>query len=319
MTKGGIHLELKSLAGNPRLRQMLEHRRGGLPHACLISGPVGSGRHTLARLLGAAMVCQEKMEDRRPCWGCAACKKVAAGIHPDVQVISGPAPGKPITVDQIRALRADAYIRPNEGARKVYLLEGTGEMRAEAQNAMLKLLEEGPDYAAFLLLSDNPGSVLQTIRSRCEQFPLTPVSLGECRSWLKERFPHKTGEEIEQAALSCQGILGRAVSLLESGGQPEREGVQRARQLVEVLAHADELTVLEQTAPLEKLNREEWLVLLDALESGLVALLGRGGPDAKRILRCVELVRQLRAAAALNTNPGQLTGWLCAGIFESEA
>ena len=309
-------MDLKTLAGNPRLRRTLEDRRGGLPHACLISGPVGSGRHTLARLLAAAMVCQEKREELRPCRTCNACKKVFGGIHPDVSVITGPEAGKPITVNQVRELRADAYIRPNESLRKVYLLENAGDMRAEAQNAMLKLLEEGPEHAAFLLLSENPGAVLQTIRSRCEQLPLTPVSLPECRDYLRACFPDRTGEELEQAALACQGILGRAVELLE-GGHEEAHALERqARDLAEVLTAADELTVLETVLPLEKAKREEWEALLPALERSLVDRLAHGIGDGKRTLRCVALVRELKEAAALNTNPGQLSGWLCAGVFE---
>ena len=309
-------MELKTLAGNPRIRQMLENRRGGLPHACLISGPVGSGRHTLANLLSAAMVCQDSREEGRPCRTCTQCKKVFDRIHPDVNLITGPAEGKPITVDQIRALRADAYIRPNEGRRKVYILENAGEMRTEAQNAMLKLLEEGPEYAAFLLLCDNPGAVLQTIRSRCEQLPLSPVPLPECEAFLRSKFPDKSPEAIKTAALSAQGILGRAIAELEGDGEENLQKLAQARELARVLCGGDELTVLEAVTPLEKLAKEEWISLLSRLETVLVEALGKGVREKRRALRCVELCRQLRAAAALNTNPGQMAGWLCAGIFE---
>jgi len=309
-------VDLKTLAGNPRIRQMLENRRAGLPHACLISGPAGSGRHTLADLLCAAMVCQNSREESRPCRACTQCKKVFDRIHPDVNIISGPGEGKPITVDQIRALRADAYIRPNEGRRKVYLLENAGDMRTEAQNAMLKLLEEGPEYAAFLLLCENPGSVLQTIRSRCEQLPLSPVPLPECEEFLRKRFPERPPDDIRAAALSAQGILGRAITELEGDGEENLQKQTQARELARVLCEGDELTVLEAVMSLEKLNKEDWLSLLSRLESVLVELLGRGAKDPRRALRCVELCRQLRAAAALNANPGQMAGWLCAGIFE---
>lgn len=309
-------MDLRTLAGNPRIRQMLEDRRSALPHACLISGSVGSGRHTLARLLSAAMVCQESRENLRPCRTCTQCKKVFSDIHPDVSVISGPAEGKPITVDQIRTLRSDAYIRPNEGRRKVYLLENAGEMRGEAQNAMLKLLEEGPEYAAFLLLCENPGSVLQTIRSRCEQLPLSPVPLGECEQYLKERFPNQSEQAVRTAALNCQGILGRAMAELSGDGEENLQKQAQARELARILFEGDELTVLEAVMPLEKLNKEEWTALLSRLEVELVTALGRGSTQPRRAFRCVELCKQLRAAAALNTNPGQMAGWLCAGIFE---
>lgn len=140
-------------------------------------------------------------------------------------MIAGPGEGKPITVDQIRSLRADAYICPNEGTRKVYLLEGADEMNASAQNAMLKLLEEGPSYASFLLVASDGGGVLQTIRSRCEQLMLSPVSQGEALDWLKKRCPSLPYETLEQAARDCQGILGRAAG--PAGEQRPRSGAER--------------------------------------------------------------------------------------------
>ena len=308
-------MELKSLVGNGRLRQMLESRRVGLPHACLISGAKGLGKHTLAALIAAAMVCQDEGEDDRPCRRCGQCKKVFDRIHPDVKLITGPGEGKPITVDQIRDLRTDAYIRPNEGRRKVYILENAGDMRAEAQNAMLKLLEEGPEYAAFLLLSENPGAVLETIRSRCEQLPLTPVSLGESEAFLREKFPQKAPEDIRTAALNAQGVLGRAVEELSGGSEETARLRAQAAELARLLSAGDELSVLEGVTPLEKLGKEEWTGLLSAVEVELVSQMGTGVGDKKRMLHCVELCRQLREAAFFNTNPGQLAGWLCAGIF----
>ena len=308
-------MELKSLVGNGRLRQMLESRRVGLPHACLISGAKGLGKHTLAALIAAAMVCQDEGEDDRPCRRCGQCKKVFDRIHPDVKLITGPGEGKPITVDQIRDLRTDAYIRPNEGRRKVYILENAGDMRAEAQNAMLKLLEEGPEYAAFLLLSENPGAVLETIRSRCEQLPLTPVSLGESEAFLREKFPQKAPEDIRTAALNAQGVLGRAVEELSGGSEETARLRAQAAELARLLGAGDELSVLEGVTPLEKLGKEEWTGLLSAVEVELVSQMGTGVGDKKRMLHCVELCRQLREAAFFNTNPGQLAGWLCAGIF----
>lgn len=116
-------------------------------------------------------------------------------------------------MDQVRSLRSDAYVRPNEGQRKVYVLEGADQMNASAQNAMLKLLEEGPDYAAFLLLAENgsgrAGDGALPVRGAGAS---PPCPLADCRRYLSARFPGKTEEEREQAAFSCQGVLGRAVA-----------------------------------------------------------------------------------------------------------
>lgn len=308
-------MELSALAGNSRLKDQLSQREEGrgLSHAYLITGILGSGRHTLARLLAAAMVCTAP-SGARPCGRCAPCKKAAAGIHPDVIGVSGPGEGKPITVDQVRALRSDAHIRPNEGERKVYLLEGADQMNAGAQNAMLKLLEEGPRYAAFLLLAENAGGLLQTVRSRCEELTLTPVPLRECEGWLRSRYPQKPPEELHRAALDCQGILGRAVEELEGAG----EAAQARRRQVSILADAvergTELELFEAAMVLDKQAKEELPRLLDALETELGSR-AASSRDRRRLFRGVELVDQLRGAARLNANPGQLAGWLCAGMF----
>lgn len=306
-------MKLNDFAGNDRLRRALD--RPNLPQTCLISGPMGSGRHTLANKLSAAMVCQAG-EGNGPCGTCPQCKKVITGIHPDVTVLTGAGEGKPISVDQVRSLRSDAYVRPNEGRRKVYLLERVDEMLPPAQNAMLKLLEEGPTYAAFLLLCENPGAVLETIRSRCEKLPLTPVAPAQCEGWLAEHFPDKDPDAIRMAARNCQGILGKAVEELEGTSQAAQAKREQVLSLSRVLECGSELDVLEALQSVEKLGREELTDLLSALE---VELVGRipAAADPKRVLRCVELLKQLRAAAALNANPGQLMGWLCAALFET--
>lgn len=311
-------MEFSALAGNDRLKEQLsqQERGRGLAHAYIISGPTGSGRHTLARLLAAAMVCTAG-SGGRPCGKCAPCKKIAAGVHPDLEVISGPGEGKPIAVDQIRTLRGDAYIRPNEGERKIYLLEGADQMNASAQNAMLKLLEEGPGYAAFLLLAENGGGLLQTVRSRCEELALSPVPLAQCQSWLKDRFPQKDPEEIQAAALDCQGILGRAVDRLSGAGERTRTREEQADWLAQAMEGGTELQLFEAAMVLDRMDREELNRLLDSLEAALGARIGRSA-DRRRSLRGAELVHQLRRASQLNVNSGQLAGWLCAGMFNKD-
>lgn len=142
-----------------------------LSHAYLISGGSGHSRMEFARQLAAAYLCEG---ESRPCGVCRHCKKVAAGTHPDVMVTTVPADKREITADQARFLRTDAYIRPNEGGRKVYIIDPADAMNPVAQNALLKVLEEGPPYAAFLLLAGQPGRLLETIRSRCEGLALPP-------------------------------------------------------------------------------------------------------------------------------------------------
>lgn len=305
-------MDFPALAGNGRLKQQLSQREEGrgLSHAYLIAGPKGSGRHTLATELSAAMVCTAPA-GQRPCHRCPPCKKVLAGVHPDVNMISGG--DKPIAVDQVRSLRSDAYVRPNEGQRKVYVLEGADQMNASAQNAMLKLLEDGPAYAVFFLLAENGSALLPTVRSRCETLELAPVSPAQAEEWLAKAFPGRTAEEIRRAALECQGILGRAAALLE-GGQEEDGLEETARSLSAALEGEDELALFEATQALDKLSREELTAVLDRTLIQIGARLP-GSQRPRRLLAAAELLRRLRDGADLNANPGQVAGWLCAGMF----
>ncbi len=143
-----------------------------LSHAYLVTGGSGEGRAALAKRLAAAYLCEGA--GPVPCGACRHCRKVEAGVHPDVTVLAPLTDKKEIGVDQARALRSDAYIRPNEGKRKVYIIDPADAMNPAAQNALLKVLEDGPAYAAFLLLAAEPGRLLDTVRSRCEPLPLPP-------------------------------------------------------------------------------------------------------------------------------------------------
>ena len=183
-------MNLDALPGNQRLKAQLAHT-DRLPHAILLGGPKGSGRHILARLLAQAMVCNRP--DIAPCGVCPNCKRVAEGIHPDVPPLSNFVSSKDrdkkdIVVDTIRNLRADAFIRPNQAKRKVYLIDPAETMNVNAQNALLKVLEDGPEYASFLLLAENPMALLDTIRSRCVYYALPGLRTAfgpnpSCLSW----------------------------------------------------------------------------------------------------------------------------------------
>jgi len=322
-------MRLDALAGNEPLKRQLSAQAAGrgLSHAYLISGPAGSGKRTLARLMAAAMVCTGGGE--APCGTCPGCKKALGGIHPDVTVLGEE--DKEITVAQARTIRSGAYIRPNEAPRKVYVIQNAQNMNNFAQNALLKLLEEGPAYAAFLLLTDNPGALLPTIRSRCEGVSLSPVSLQEAEVYLSRRFPDRLPQEIRSAAQSCGGLLGRGVQLLESGG--EAGDLTLAGELLSLLARGDELALATWCVALEKQDRDALAALMEdavtllrdalALQAGMEplsppqvreAVRSAAGLPRRQLMDSVQRLEQLRAAARFNVGVGHLSGALCAAL-----
>lgn len=146
-----------------------------MPHACLISAPDMATAMADARRRAAAALCEASV--KKPCGLCRHCRKAEAGIHPDIIVIGRlfddkGKQKKQISVDQVRAMSADACMLPNEAARKVYIIEDAETMNPNAQNAALKLLEEPPLGAMFLLCTTNARQFLPTVRSRCAEFNL---------------------------------------------------------------------------------------------------------------------------------------------------
>lgn len=213
-----------------------------LSHAYLVTGGSGESRGALIQRLTAAYLCEG---GRPPCGVCRACRKAAANTHPDV-FRAAPAPDRQeITVDQIRALRSDAYIRPNEGRRKVYIVAPADAMNPAAQNALLKVLEEGPGYAAFLLDAAQPGKLLDTVRSRCELLSLPPEEdepdpeVREKAAALSELF--LTGTELDTAQALVELTLEKprpdelSALLLEVENQVSRRLARDPRRGAKVL------------------------------------------------------------------------------------
>lgn len=135
---------------------------GQLSHAVILTG--SGDLQSAARYVAAAHVCES--DHGRPCLTCRHCRKVMEDIHPDVVTVQD-TDRRELTVDAVRSLRRDVYIRPNEAERKVYIIADGHQLNERDQNVLLKIVEEGPPYAAFVFCTDSPAALLETVRSRC--------------------------------------------------------------------------------------------------------------------------------------------------------
>lgn len=253
----------ESLLGNEQLKADLTaaRRQGKLAHFYLISGPRGSGKHTLANLLAAGMLCRAP---DGPCGVCRDCRKVFGGNHPDDITIDDPEK-KTVPVDLIRQARADIYVRPNEGDRKIYRFPRAQDMGIPGQNALLKVLEEPPEYGVFLLLTDNPERLLPTVRSRCMELKLRSLSDQVLRPVLEREFPAADPQTVSAAMLRSGGYLGQARQILSGGQVNEQTGNFSA-----AYAQRDINGLMQTLVPMEKWKRDalipvlsEWLELLE--------------------------------------------------------
>jgi DNA polymerase III subunit delta' len=223
-----------------RLREMLARER--FPHAVVLSGARGAGKYTLALMLAQALNCLAPTKtDGLPdfCGQCANCRRISQATdldvrfaeaveareglreadkkdtrlfvqtHPDVLIIPPDPPQMMIKVDQVRRVIETIYYRPSEARERVYIFTDSAFMK-EAANSLLKVLEEPPEFATIFLLSENPGELLPTIRSRAAVFHLGAVPVEEIEQFLAKQHPEWKPQERSLVARLSEGALGRA-------------------------------------------------------------------------------------------------------------
>lgn len=284
------------LAGNTAVKEMLSGYidSGRLPHALLLEGPAGSGRRSFARQIARAALCGTRTGDR-PCGQCPHCHKALAGTHPDIQEIEGEGRSHTISVDTIRSLREQAYIRPNEAARRVMIIAGAEDMNEPAQNALLKVLEEPPAHTLFILTCENRSQMLTTIQSRTLCVTLGGVAEEEALPALRLLRPDCSEEEARRALRLFGGVIGQAAQGLQDGDLAAV--IDKTAALAEALVQPEELPLLRLTATIDKALWDGALRGLQlAARDALAAGVGGGGeqspsPQAAASLRG-QLTRQ---------------------------
>lgn len=263
--------------------------RGTLSHALIFSGP--GERTAAARYAAAAMECTAGGE--RPCLACPDCRKVIRDIHPDVVFVRDEEHAE-ISVDVVRRARADAFIRPNEGARKIYIFEDCSLLTEKDQNVLLKTVEEGPAYAAFFFCAENAAALLQTIRSRCVEVKTAPVQQGEGVG-----LPQAVELARVIAAGSAAGRAAFFVSL-------EREKIKR-----DALGALFEQTRLLFSAALLSLYGEA-----PAENEREIAALISKSLTKSQILGTIDLLRAYRSHCTYNVGTGAALGGFAVELEE---
>ena len=225
-----------------------------------------------------------------------------------------------MTVDPIRAARSDMFIRPNEGKRKIYIIPRGQDMNESAQNALLKILEEPPDYGVFLILSTNAERLLPTIRSRCAELQLGPVEEREALPFLRQRAPDKPDGVLRAAYVRAGGFLGQAQALLQ-----DAEDEPLVRQFAAAYAARDRMAMLRVLLPMEKAKREQLVPDLQRLRACICgALVQRAGLDAasqsaaqivasrsgSELVQAADSIQAAIDALAANASAGAVIGYL---------
>lgn len=207
-------MDFSHIIGQKEITVSLENSlsRGKIGHAYIFSGPKGIGKKTVARIFAGLLLCS-KGNSSQSCGQCLSCQLFESGSNPDFHEVN-PDSGS-IGVDEIREVIGDIGIRPMYSNRKVLLIADAGRMTAQAQNSLLKTLEEPPSYGVIILTASNYGALLETIRSRTIRLNFRKNSYREVRSLLEAKFGSDI-QALDFIASYSDGVIGTALKLADS-------------------------------------------------------------------------------------------------------
>lgn len=237
------------IVGQEQLQEHLQNaiRMNKVSHAYIINGERNSGKEFIAKIFAMALQCENR-QDIEPCQECHSCKQALSSNHPDIIYITHEKPGT-ISVDDIRSqINSDVAIKPYKGPKKIYIMSEGEKMTVQAQNALLKTLEEPPEYAVILILTTNVNSLLPTILSRCVVMNMKPVKDAQIKEFLM-----KTMEIPDYKADICaafaRGNVGKARLLANS-----EEFDKVKEEAITLLKYINEMEIHEIVAAIKKIN-----------------------------------------------------------------
>ncbi len=220
----------QKLYGNNAAKQRIGRaiESSTLPHAFLIVGPEGSGKKTLALEIAAAVNCHERENPvkKLPCYECNSCRRIFSGEFTDVKELYRKSDKQTIGVDQVRDFREDMFLSSTESDYKIYIINESERMTPNAQNALLKVLEEPPNGVVIFLLSSTDDGILTTIKSRTQHVSMQRFEPKEILEYLKKAGKISAladREKTLELLMSADGRIGRAAELLGDGAEDVRE------------------------------------------------------------------------------------------------
>ena len=288
------------LIGNERIEKLSDSfiKSGHFPHAILIEGEAGLGKKTLARYLAAAAACTG---ENAPCGVCRSCHLLSVGSHPDISVTAPEDKKKSVSVNQIRELREQAFIKPQLKGRRVMIIHQAHTLNTESQNAILKVLEEPPGDSVFILVADSKAALLPTVISRCAVLSLTPPEKEQARKYLAQHTK-ADAQRIDAVLDAVRCNIGRALSQLKK--KDFSKGYTAARDFIRLfLESGTALSLLRVTAPLEKdrVSTDEFIKELKVFIA--LELRGNNSPAGKAALIGLDdLINETAPLLATNIN-----------------
>ena len=218
-------------------------------HAYIFQGEVGCGKETMARTFAAGLQCTAEQEVR-PCGKCPSCKQIDSGNQPDVIWVTRELSS--IGVDDVREkINSEMAIKPFSSPYKIFIVQEAERMTEAAQNALLKTIEEPPEYGIIILLTSNMSAILPTIQSRCLTLEFRPLTTAAIEKYLIDNY-HVVDYRARTSAIFAQGNLGKAIRYIESEDFEEKKN-----QVLYLLKNVRNMTVSEMLEKIKEIGEDK--------------------------------------------------------------
>ncbi len=218
-------------------------------HAYIFQGEVGCGKETMAKTFAAGLQCLSEQEGR-PCGVCASCKQIDSGNQPDVIWVNRELSS--IGVDDIREkINGSIAIKPFSSPYKIYIVSEAERMTEAAQNALLKTIEEPPEYGIVILLTSNINALLPTIQSRCLKLEFRPLTTATIEKYLMEKY-QVVDYRARTSAIFAQGNLGKAIRYIESEDFEEKKD-----KVLKILKNVHNMDVAEMLEIIKEIGEDK--------------------------------------------------------------
>lgn len=240
--------DFNDIVGQEQIKKHLQNAisAGKISHAYILNGEKSSGKEFIARVFAMALQCEENGSN--PCQKCRSCRQALSNNHPDIIYVAHEKPNT-ISVDDIRGqINGDVAIKPYSGRYKVYIVNEAGKMTTQAQNAILKTLEEPPEYAVIMLLTTNVNALLPTVLSRCVVLNMKPVADETVRKFLMTQL-QVPDYKAEVCVAFARGNVGRAKALASS---EDFENVKS--EALSLLKYIQDMETYEIVSAIKKIN-----------------------------------------------------------------
>lgn len=255
------------------LRTILES--GRIAHAYFFKGPQGSAKNSMALDFARSLLCENPGNGGIFCGKCRACSDIDKNNHPDLHIIDKD--GTSIKIKSSHEVLKEAYNKPYGMRRKVFIIRDAESLTEVAANAMLKILEEPPEYVTFILISSNPAAIPETVLSRCQMIPFKPYSLNE----LRESLITEHGLEPDKAdyiARHSSGSMDRAMRLAKTGGA--------GQETLEELQNSSPLELAMKVSKMSPTQRFDYITEIEVLLANKVYGMIEGSDNQEELNRC---------------------------------